>query len=297
MSELSKLILCEKYRPQTLKDLVFEGKDRILKDLEDPLAMPSYIFSSSRAGTGKTSLSKVIANMLNCDVLHVNGSKERGIDIVRNEIENFVSSMSYHESVKRCVIIEEASGFTKAGQESLKDVVEKYSKNAFFIFTCNDISKIIDPIRSRCITIDFSNPSKQTIIERLEFIVKQESLSNITKEDLVKLCDAKYPDIRSMIMSLQVGDKPKNDSYPSFVDDIKNKRIEKIYNEVYNNNFDIVDFNRWFFKYLFENYKVLGIEKCGKISLLLADVEKSYNLGINLPIVFIANIIEISKII
>jgi len=296
MSKLSDLLLCEKYRPKTLEDLVFEGKDRILKDLEEPLSMPSYIFSSSRPGTGKTTLAKIIINMLNCDSLMINSSDERGVDTIRDKVKNFVSSMSYHPSVKRCVFLDEACGTTKIAQESLKNMMETYSKNAFFIFSCNDLAKIIEPIRSRCIAIDFSNPSKQSIVERLEYISKEESLFK-TREELVKLCDTKYPDIRSMIMFLQVGEQPKNNLYPSFIEDIKNKRIEKIYNEVYNNNFDIVDFNRWFFKYLFENYKTIGLEKCGKISLLLADVEKSYNLGVNLPIVFIANIIEISKII
>jgi DNA polymerase III delta prime subunit len=304
MNILTNVIFTEKWRPVTMYDLVFNQKDLVLKYLKTPLTLPSFIFYSSSPGTGKTSLAKIINNILQCDILLLNASSERGVDTVRDKVRVFSQSMSSNENTKRMVFMDEADFITPVGQASLRNIIEEYSDNVFFVFTANDISKIIEPIRSRCVSICFDNPLRQDILTRLEFICEKEGIKT-NVEDLKKLIDMFYPDIRSMIIKLGevVISEDKvlslllvNEQYMKFFDAIKKKDIEYLRNMTYSSSFNIMAFNKWFFKYIYNNHNLFNFKHLVEISQLLADTEKSWNMSANLPVIFLSNIIKISYI-
>lgn len=301
MSGLRDLIWTEKYRPKTFEDLILEQKETIIKHLENPKSTPHFIFYSIKPGTGKTSTAKVIFNYLNCDYLIINSSDERGIDTIRDKIKNFVKSLSSNPNTKRGILLDEADGLTKIAQDSLRNLMETYADNCFFIFSCNDISKIIEPIRSRCLTINFNNPSKTDILGRLMEICDKEGL-DFSEEELNNLVDYYYPDIRLMILTLQTAkiEKRKNliekNQFDEFIDAIYRGDVEYIYKKVYSGQFDITGFNKYFFDYIYNNMQQFELEKLIKISQRLAEIEKSWNLGANREIVFLANILEIMEI-
>ena len=300
MEDLRELIWVEKYRPSSFDDLILGDKNLLLKFLANPKTIPSFIFYSAKPGTGKTSTAKLVGKFLDCDVLLINSSDERGIDTIREKINLFARSLSSNEKVKRCVFLDEADGLTKQAQDSLRNLMEEYSDNCFFIFTANDISKIIEPVRSRCQLINFERPDANSIIARLLEITEAEKL-NIPMDALSRLANDHYPDIRKMINSLQLWSANDGNVIDSqnineeFLNMVLTKDVTGIYNAVYSNKVDMMSFNRWMFKWLFDNYKPTNADKCRRIASYLADTEKHWSLNCNLEIIFIANILEIMK--
>lgn len=298
MNELQNLVFTEKYRPNKFEDLILENKSLILNYLKNPEALPSFILHSNRAGTGKTSTARTIINFLDCDYLVVNSSDERGIDTIRDKIKLFASSLSTNTQ-KRCVFMDEFDGMTKQAQDCLRNLMETYANNCFFIFSCNDINKIIEPIRSRCVCINFEKPDRTEIVGRLMSICELEEIST---ENIETLVNTYYPDIRTMINKLQeckVEDKifsidEKN--FIEFLNLIRKKQISELYTIVYSGSFQIIEFNKWLFHYIFKNYQTLGQDKASQIAFLLADNEKYWNEGVNLEIMFMSNIIKICNL-
>jgi replication factor C small subunit len=301
MSTLKTAVWTELYRPDCFDDLIFENKESLELYLKDKASIPSLLFHSNSPGTGKTSTAKLIAKASGSDILTINASDERGIDTIRDKIKLFAQSMSSLEGSKRCVFLDEADGLTKQAQESMKAIMETYANNCFFILSCNDISKIIEPIRKgRTFTIDFSKPPKDQIVKRLLYINKKESI-NIKEDEIVKLVDNNYPDIRSMIMALHVAKIEKKTvlvdifSYQDMMKAIKEKNVKHVYESVYSGRLDIQGFVRYYFEKLFQVSDKVSLERLSRVAFLLADIEKNWALGVNLEIVFIANVLEIMK--
>jgi replication factor C small subunit len=303
MSELTDMLWVEKYRPKTFADLVMFGElqNSITEYLKHPESLPSFIFYSSKPGTGKTSTAKIIAWSLGADLLSINASDERGIDVIRNKIVNFCQTKSSNPNSKRCVFLDEADGLTKQAQESMKALMETYSKNAFFILSCNDIGKIIEPIRKgRSVVINFENPPIEGIIRRLQHICIHEKLK-YSLEDITALAKQDYPDIRSMILTLQQASIDKRaslvdiDGFNDMMKAIKDKKVQYIYERVYSGKFDIQGFVRYYFRKLFEHSDKIDQDRLADVAYLLADIEKSWNIGANLEIVFLANVLEIIR--
>ena len=294
MNELQNLIWQEKYRPSTFEGLIFKDKSDLLKFLGQGSAIPSFIFHSSSPGTGKTSTAKLIIKSLECDSLSLNSSSERGIDTIREKINTFSMSLSGNQE-KRCVFLDEADGLTKPAQDCLRNLMETYSDNCFFILSCNDLNKIISPIRSRCQIYNFDNPPRAEILTMVTWICEQEQLVG----DLEGLIDSYYPDIRSMVKALQemkISSKPwapKKLDYELFLELIVNRQISDIVTLVYSGEFDIEGWNKWFFKYLFDNHTSYGLERCSKIAMCLADNEKAWAQNVNVEVMFLANILKI----
>jgi len=295
--KLTDQIWAEKYRPKTFDELILKDKETILKYIENPLTMPSFIFYSPTYGTGKTTTARLIANQLGADVLEINASKDRGIDVIRNKVLSFASSLSMDLTVKRCIILDEADRLTDEAQDSLKSPLEAYSKNCFFIFCCNDISKIIDAIRSRCVVINFGNLDKQEVVNRLSFIAKKEEVE-LTNAQFNELVNLHYPDMRYMIKNLQhiktTGQVAfTNANFSEVINAINKQDMTTIYNKVYNDStFDILAFNRYFFQKVYQSEKLSPLKRA-KIGMYLADIEKSHALKINTQIIFLANIDQI----
>jgi replication factor C small subunit len=301
LTAIQNAIYTEKYRPSSFDELVGDNTDSIVKYLSKPLEMPSFIFYSQHPGTGKTSTAKLIIKALGCDALVINSSDERGIDTVREKVSLFARSLSSNEKTKKCVFLDEADGMLKAAQDSLRNLMETYANNCFFVFSCNDVSKIIEPIRSRCVVLCFEKPSKADIYLRLEQICQKEGISS-DSDTLLKLVDQKYPDIRSMVMELQTANlsgkklEVSDKKFEEFFQAVKAENIEYIYRETYSGDFDVLAFNRWLFFTLFNYQKYYSLDKLREIAMLLADTEKSWNIGANIEVVFIANILQVGKL-
>jgi len=300
MTELQDLIFIEKYRPDKFEDLILANKSLIVKYLDKPKTMPSFIFYSARPGTGKTSTAKIIIKALGCDALLINSSDERGIDTIRDKIKLFSRSLSTDTNIKRCIFLDEADGLTKQAQDSLRNLMEAYSDNCFFIFSCNDINKIIEPLRSRCNEINFEHPNKADIVARLCQIIDNEKLE-VEDLEVEKLVDTFYPDIRSMIVRLQQYSIDKTplsfaeQEFEEFLTLMKKHDVKAVYEKVYSGTFPVMEFNKWMFERVFANYDKIGLEEASRIVLRLADTEKYWNMGANLEIIFIANTLEIMK--
>ena len=190
----------EKYRPQTLEEYV--GNEVIKNKISDYLSQGSIqnLLLHGVAGTGKTTLAKLIANNLNCDLLYINASDERGIDTIREKIIPFASSMGFGDI--KIVILDEADYITPQAQATLRNTMESFSGNTRFILTCNYLERIISPLQSRCQTLEIKPPSKQDAAYRCVDICKEEKV-DIDNIALKTIVNAYYPDIRKIINTIQ----------------------------------------------------------------------------------------------
>lgn len=188
-------LLVEKYRPSKIEDIVgFKPTFEIGED------MPHLLLYGG-AGTGKTTLARIIINMLHADSITLNASSERGIEVVRQKISDFASTQSTNKNIK-IVFLDEADHLTPDAQTALRNTMETYSYSTRFIMTANYVSRIIDPIQSRCILIKFDNIPKSTIIERLKYICDNEGIP-YEMEAFSKIVDQTGSDMRSAINKIE----------------------------------------------------------------------------------------------
>ena len=148
MSNKNHSLLVEKYRPQTLDTFVgnetLKGQLQKFIDQNDIVNMLFY----GPAGSGKTTLAKLLVKNLDCDYLTINASDERGIETIRDKVSGFASTMSFKPL--KVIILDEADFLTIQAQASLRNVIETFSRTTRFIMTCNYVERIIDPLQSRC---------------------------------------------------------------------------------------------------------------------------------------------------
>ena len=190
----------EKYRPQVLEDYV--GNEIIKNKISDYLKQGSIqnLLFYGVAGTGKTTLAKLIAKNLNCDLLYINASDERGIDTIRDKIIPFASSMSFNDV--KIVILDEADYITPQAQATLRNTIESCSKTTRFILTCNYLERIISPLQSRCQTFEITPPSKQEVNDTCQSILTKEK-TLYYDNNIDDVINTHYPDIRKIINTLQ----------------------------------------------------------------------------------------------
>lgn len=198
---IKDMLFTEKYRPKKFDEVI--GLDSVYWDKfrENPYELPHLLLVGS-PGIGKTTLAKVIANELDSDVLYLNASDERGIDVVRNKVKNFASTTSFNTKSPKIIHLDEADGLTPDAQNVLRNIMEEYSSNARFVLTANNESKITEPIKSRTVRFNMALPDKEKILERLMMISELERIQ-INLDSLINVVETYYPDIRSMVKHLQ----------------------------------------------------------------------------------------------
>ena len=199
-------LLVEKYRSKTLDSYV--GNDHIKKTIEQYLGqndIQNLIFYGP-AGTGKTTLAKLIVNNLNCDYLYINASDERGIETIRDKVSGFASTASFKPL--KVVILDEADFLTIQAQASLRNVIETFSRTTRFIMTCNYVERIIDPLQSRCQVLKIIPPSKKEVAIHLAGVMTTEGTS-YEMEHLKTIVNQYYPDLRKCLNTIQLSTQDK----------------------------------------------------------------------------------------
>ena len=191
----------EKYRPIKLDDYV--GNEHLKEKVSGYIESEDvpHLLLFGRAGTGKTTLAKLIVKSIECDYMVINASDENNVDTVRNKVKNFASSQGFKKY--KIIILDEFDYMTPNAQAILRNLMETFSKHCRFILTCNYVEKIIDPIQSRCQTFQIVPPSKKEVAVQLDKILKSEDIKYDVK-DLVPIIDSSYPDIRKVINTCQL---------------------------------------------------------------------------------------------
>jgi len=199
--EITHSLWVEKYRPSKLDDYVgnehLKGKVAGYLETED---VPHLLFFG-KAGTGKTTLAKLIVKSIECDYMIINASDENNVETVRNKVKNFASSMGFKKY--KIIILDEFDYMTPNAQAILRNLMETFSAHCRFILTCNYIEKIIEPIQSRCQTFQIIPPTKKDVAMQMSKILKAEGVEFDIK-DLVPIIDSCYPDIRKSINTCQL---------------------------------------------------------------------------------------------
>lgn len=228
MNNLEDYIWAEKYRPKTLDDIILSPATRSkIQEFKTKENIPHLLFVGT-AGIGKTSLARILVNdVLDCDYIEINASEESGVDTIRSKVKSFATSASLDDKIK-VVILGEADGLSKTAQNSLKEIIEDNSQTTRFIFTANNISKLSEPIVSRCQQIGLQQIDFKEFFARCLKIIQAEGIE-LNKEVLLKITRDNFPDFRKTINDLQIN---VVDGVQTFVQDKENSFAGKVFEEL-----------------------------------------------------------------
>jgi DNA polymerase III delta prime subunit len=207
---MKNFLWVEEYRPHAIEDCILPNSLKKVFTGFIEQGEISNLLLSGPPGVGKTTVAKALCEQLGLSYIVINGSDEgRFLDTIRNKVRNFATTKSLvGGGAHKVVIIDEADNTTHDVQLSLRTFVEEYHTNCRFIFTCNFINKIIEPLHSRCTVVDFrikageQQKLQAAFFDRLKGIL---DASSVTYEDkvLVKLIQRYYPDWRRLLNEAQ----------------------------------------------------------------------------------------------
>ena len=200
----------EKYRPNIVEDCILPASIKeVFQGFVNQGELPNLLLSGT-AGVGKTTIAKALCEEIGASYIVINGSDEgRFLDTVRNRVRQFATTVSLTSGAShKVVIIDEADNTTSDVQLSLRTAVEEFHSNCRFIFTCNFINKIIEPLHSRCTVVDFRIKPEQATKLQGEFFTRLKTIlthEEVQYEDkvLAKLVKRYYPDWRRLINECQ----------------------------------------------------------------------------------------------
>ena len=293
----------EKYRPKDLSTYIgnehLKSKVKVYLESEDVPHLLLY----GKAGTGKTTLAKIITSNIDCDYMYINASDENNVDNVRNKIKTFASSVGF-KSLK-VIILDEADFLTPNAQAALRNLMETFSKHCRFILTCNYVERIIDPIQSRCQSFKVIPPSKKEVAQQMVNILDKEG--NVYKlDDVALVVNAGYPDIRRVINSAQrqvVDGKLKIDVGSVIQNDYKIQLLDKLSNGSKFNDIrqliadnSISDYSE-LYRLLYDDVQTYADGKEAECILCIADGQYKDVQVVDKEINFMSTILRLQKII
>jgi DNA polymerase III delta prime subunit len=292
-------LLVEKYRSKTLDEYV--GNENVKLTISKYLEqndIQNLIFYGP-AGTGKTTLAKLIVNNLNCDYLYINASDERGIETIRDKVQGFASVASFKPL--KVVILDEADFLTIQAQASLRSVIETFSRSTRFILTCNFVERIIDPLQSRCQVLKIVPPSMKDVACHVASILDKENIQ-WDKEALGTIVKQFYPDVRKILGTAQLStidnalklDKSilvSNNYIEQVINELKTsknwKNIRQIITDSNINDYDEL------FKALYEKASTYAGGNEGVITIILEEYQYHANFRIDKEINIMACIAKV----
>ena len=200
MESVKHSLWVEKYRPTKLDNYI--GNDHLKSKVSVYLESGDipHLLLFGRAGTGKTTLAKLLVNNIDCDYLYINASDENSVDVVREKVKNFASTLGFKDM--KVIILDECAYITPNAQAALRNLMETFSKNCRFILTCNYVERIIDPIQSRCQSFQIIPPDRKQVAQHLANILGNENIEYDIK-DIATIVNSGYPDIRRVINGAQ----------------------------------------------------------------------------------------------
>lgn len=295
----------EKYRPKTVKDLILPESvkiyfEKIVSEKEIP-----NILLAGRAGLGKTSIAMAMCNVLEADKLYINASIENSIDTVRYKVQQFAMTSSFSDG-KKIVILDELDRM-QAGQDALKALIEQTESNCRFIIITNNLSKIIEPIKSRTHYIDFNWPKKDqkelmiAYFKRICWILTQEKIE-YNKKVLAEYVQKMYPDFRKTLNELQKFVQMHGEVTDKIFSSMDDGQINLLTTELKNKKFNNVrkiatelDPDSFYGTFYHEIDNLLE-DKCKPdIIMLLAQYAYESSLSVNKEITLVACLVQIMR--
>ena len=304
--ELQNSLWVEKYRPTKLENYI--GNSHLKEKVSNYLKsgdVPHLLFFG-KAGTGKTTLAKLIVKSIDCDYIIINASDENNVDTVRNKVKGFASTVGFKDM--KIIILDEFDYMTPNAQAILRNLMETFSKHCRFILTCNYVEKIIDPIQSRCQTFQIVPPSKKEVAIHISKILKLEQV-RFEPKTIVPLIDSSYPDIRKIINTCQLSSVKgilKLDTNNILDSDIKTKVLDILKSKDDKRNkylnirkaiadSRIQDFTE-LYSFLYEKIDDYADGNVSTIILILSESQYRDALVIDKENTFMATILQIIKI-
>jgi len=251
----------EKYRPELLDNYL--GNESFLSSLKEWISTNEFpnLLLYGGPGTGKTTAAKLIVKNIKCDYIYINCSDENGIDVIRDKVKNFASAATFQPI--KVIIMDEADFLTINAQAALRNTIETFSITTRFIFTCNYVERIIEPLQSRLAAYELHPP---TLIEVAKHMVNILDIENIKyqKSDIATIIKKFYPDIRKILNISQSCIKNnelvidaklvnQNNTGTEILNELKNKSNESFtkIRQIINDN-NIKDFTEYY-RLLFNN--------------------------------------------
>lgn len=297
----------EFYRPESLENYVGnEAMKRNFKKYIDSNDIP-HLLLSGKPGGGKTTAAKLLVKQMNVDSMLINASDENSVDIIRNKVKGFASTVGFRD--KKVIILDEFDFMSPPAQAILRNLMETYSQHCRFILTCNYVEKVIPAIQSRTQSYQILPPSKKEVAQRMVTILNEEKIT-FDIADLVTIVNSAYPDIRKVIntcqqssndgsLTLDQGNLMESDVKQKIVELLSSKISGKVkYNQIRQFIADarIQDFTE-IYSFLFQHVDKYAPSNTSEVILTLSEGVTNESMVIDKEIVMMATLIKVIQII